>query len=245
MGSIGRRWRMWQNHRKFAKTGKRCRIACSHLLVDGHVELGDHCRFRDYVVLRTSGRGRIIIGDYSGLSFYTLMEATRLIKIGSLSALAEFTVVRDTNHFVIGTDVHWRITPHIAEPVVIGDAVLIGSRCYIHPGVTIGDGAVLGAGSVLHKDMGPYEVWAGNPARRIAHRTRNISEAMQQQYADMVARYGISPVRQGEGYLAHDEMVREAARQGRNRAMELRAELMEQLASELTADPAAQDGGDF
>lgn len=37
-------------------------------------------------------------------------------------------------------------------------------------GVTIGDGAVIGAGSVVTKDVGPYEIWAGNPARYIRKR---------------------------------------------------------------------------
>lgn len=37
-------------------------------------------------------------------------------------------------------------------------------------GVTIGDGAVIGAGSIVTKDVGPYEIWAGNPARFIRKR---------------------------------------------------------------------------
>ena len=43
---------------------------------------------------------------------------------------------------------------------------------HYHPGggVTIGDGAVVGAGSIVTKDVGPYEIWAGNPARFIRKR---------------------------------------------------------------------------
>ena len=42
---------------------------------------------------------------------------------------------------------------------------------HYHPGgVTIGDGAVIGAGSIVTKDVGPYEIWAGNPARFIRKR---------------------------------------------------------------------------
>lgn len=46
----------------------------------------------------------------------------------------------------------------------------IGERATILAGVIIGDGAVIGGGSVITKDIGPYEIWAGNPARLIRKR---------------------------------------------------------------------------
>lgn len=52
----------------------------------------------------------------------------------------------------------------------IGNDVWIGEGCKIKSGVKISDGAVIGTGSVLTKDVGPYEIWAGNPARLIRKR---------------------------------------------------------------------------
>ena len=52
----------------------------------------------------------------------------------------------------------------------IGNDVWIGFRCIIKGGVTIGDGAIVGMGSVVTKDIPPYEIWAGNPARCIRKR---------------------------------------------------------------------------
>lgn len=53
---------------------------------------------------------------------------------------------------------------------VIGNDVWIGNRAIILQGVTIGDGAVVGAGAVVTKDVEPYAVVAGNPARVIRKR---------------------------------------------------------------------------
>ena len=52
----------------------------------------------------------------------------------------------------------------------IGNDVWIGTNAMIKPGLTIGDGAVVGMGSVVTKDIGPYEIWAGNPAKLIRKR---------------------------------------------------------------------------
>jgi len=54
--------------------------------------------------------------------------------------------------------------------VTIGNDVWIGAHSIILSGVTIGDGAVVGAGSVVSRDVGPYEVWAGNPATFVRRR---------------------------------------------------------------------------
>jgi chloramphenicol O-acetyltransferase type B len=56
------------------------------------------------------------------------------------------------------------------NPIVIGNDVWIGSYVSIKHGVTIGDGAVLGACSFVTKDVAPYEVVGGNPARHIRYR---------------------------------------------------------------------------
>jgi len=52
----------------------------------------------------------------------------------------------------------------------IGNDVWIGSKCLVKGGVTIGDGAIIGMGSVVTKDVPPYEIWAGNPAKCIRKR---------------------------------------------------------------------------
>lgn len=58
----------------------------------------------------------------------------------------------------------------IFKRTTIGNDVWIGNRVMIKAGVKIADGAVIGMGSIVTKDIGPYEIWAGNPARMIRKR---------------------------------------------------------------------------
>lgn len=53
---------------------------------------------------------------------------------------------------------------------VIGNDVWIGVEAMIMPGLKIADGAVIGARSLVTKDVGPYEIWGGNPAKLIKKR---------------------------------------------------------------------------
>lgn len=73
------------------------------------------------------------------------------------------------------------------EPYIrtyIGNDVWIGEGAIILSGLTIETGAVIGAGSVVTKDVGAYEVWAGNPARLIKKRTsdENIKSLLQSEW---------------------------------------------------------------
>jgi acetyltransferase-like isoleucine patch superfamily enzyme len=58
--------------------------------------------------------------------------------------------------------------------VLIGHRVWIGFRAVILPGVKIGDGAVVGAGAVVTRDVEAYNIVAGNPARKIGERNRDL-----------------------------------------------------------------------
>jgi len=57
-----------------------------------------------------------------------------------------------------------------SKRTTIGNDVWIGDRALIKGGVEIGDGAIIGMGSVVTKNVGAYEIWAGNPAKLIRKR---------------------------------------------------------------------------
>lgn len=57
---------------------------------------------------------------------------------------------------------------HRVEKTIIGNKVFLGAYAVILPGVTIGDGAIIGSGAIVTKNVEPYTVVAGNPARFIS-----------------------------------------------------------------------------
>lgn len=60
-------------------------------------------------------------------------------------------------------------------PVIIGDRAWISCRVVILPGVTIGEGSVIAAGAVVTKDVEPYSIYGGIPAKKIGDRNKNLT----------------------------------------------------------------------
>jgi len=63
-----------------------------------------------------------------------------------------------------------RLQGFVQEPVTLGNDIWIGMRAMILPGVTIGDGAIVAAGAVVTKDVAPYAIVGGVPAKTIGRR---------------------------------------------------------------------------
>ena len=56
------------------------------------------------------------------------------------------------------------------SPILIGSQAWVAARAFVGPGVTVGEGAVVGACAVVTKDVEPWTVVAGNPAKFIKNR---------------------------------------------------------------------------
>lgn len=79
--------------------------------------------------------------------------------------------------------------PEMTKPIKIGNDVWVGGGAIILPGVTVGDGSTVGAGSVVTRDVEPYTVVAGNPARTI----RRLSKTGPAQPSADSCKEGASP----------------------------------------------------
>jgi len=69
----------------------------------------------------------------------------------------------------------------VAKPIVIGDHTWIAAGAFVGPAVTIGEGAILGARAVTFKDLPPWEIYIGNPARFL--KTRKLRGAIADSHA--------------------------------------------------------------
>lgn len=125
------------------------------------------------------------IGKGSVIHMYARFYNPRNIEIGKDTIVGEFAVLdgRDKlkigNHVDIASQVmiynaeHDINDPYFlakTEPVIIEDYVFIGPRAIILPGVKIGKGAVVAAGAVVTKDVPPFAIVGGVPAKIIGER---------------------------------------------------------------------------
>lgn len=84
--------------------------------------------------------------------------------------IAPSVSIRDTDHGFSRTDIPMMQQDLDTSPVCIGDDVWIGHGAIILKGVRIGDGAIVAAGAVVTRNVAPFSIVGGVPAREIAKR---------------------------------------------------------------------------
>ena len=110
------------------------------------------------------------IGDDVTLAGGVIIGTAGVVKIGDRSLIGFRTTIISGNHVIPPNRGMIFGAGFVRQPVVIGNDVWVGANVTILPGRTIGDGAVVAAGSVVTKDVHPFTVVGGNPAKLLRQR---------------------------------------------------------------------------
>lgn len=137
-----------------------------HLILGKNIKIPEFCFFG----------GSIKIGDYTTLGIHNYFIGD--IEIGKFCQIGAYVAIHSTNHpishpttyinknFLNGEMQQFKSS----KKVIIGNDVWIGHGSIILQGVKVGDGAIIAAGSLVTKDIEPYSIVAGNPAKLIRKR---------------------------------------------------------------------------
>lgn len=124
------------------------------------VQMG--CRF-------LNGR-KVFLGDRNVVNFGCVFDGRKhQIRTGSNVSIGPEAAILTLGHETQSPDF-----ADCGGDVVIGDRVWIGYRAIVLAGVKLGEGAVVGAGAVVTRDVEPFTIVAGSPARKVADRNRDL-----------------------------------------------------------------------
>lgn len=137
--------------------------------------IGDNCMICG--IIRVDETGRIKIGEYTTIRYNSEIGSTNFISIGSHVIISNNVTIIDNNNHPINPEIRYRMCESgfenelwkwkyaISKPVIIKDNVWIGEHSAVLKGVTIGEGSIVAMHSVVTKDVPPYTIVAGNPAK--------------------------------------------------------------------------------
>jgi acetyltransferase-like isoleucine patch superfamily enzyme len=135
------------------------------------ISLKNKAHLRNYSILQ--GSGNIAIGKNSYVSAYSVIGSNESVTIGDNVMIANAVSIRDTDHRFDRLDIPMKAQGIVTAPVTIEDDVWIGYGAVITKGVKIGKGAIIAANAVVTKDVQPYAIVGGVPAKLIRFREAN------------------------------------------------------------------------
>src|SRR6266536_4178757 len=144
-----------------------------------------HAWYRNILGWRIGAKAAILMGQHVQMA--GVRSSGQKVSIGKGTVINHGCLLYTTGGLVIGENVSisagaWLVTgthdmndplfPDRYMPITIGNYAWIGTRATILAGVTIGEGAVIMAGAVVTRDVPPYAVVGGIPARFVSQRTQ-------------------------------------------------------------------------
>lgn len=145
-------------------------VSVNNSIIGNYVYLGDEVQLN-----------KSEIGDHSYVNTNTILNNTKIGKFCSIASYVKFGLGSHPTHF-ISTHPSFYSNKHVfktyadriyfkkEKKIIIGNDVWIGESVTIMIGVNVGDGAIVATGSIVTKDVQPFEIVGGIPARHIKYR---------------------------------------------------------------------------
>ena len=140
----------------------------------GRIILGRWVHLGDGTKLRAH-EGTLLIGDKVVFGGDTRVNCQLDIEIGAATLVADWVYIADFDHRFDKLDLPIKDQGLAKAPVRIGPDVWLGTKSTVTRGVRIGQGSVVGAHAVLTRDVPPYSVVGGVPARVLGNRVEDYA----------------------------------------------------------------------
>lgn len=112
----------------------------------------------------------LVIGDFVDLAWGVIITTKGGVEIGERTLVGYDSKIISSNHAVPSNKGRIFNSGHVSKKITIGRDVWIGANSVILPGVNIGEGAIIAAGSVVTKNIDPFTIVGGVPAKLIKNR---------------------------------------------------------------------------
>ncbi len=163
------------------RVGERLRMSNGIPYIEGHlvIRLGDDVAIdgvSSLIAARVHDRPLFEVGDRVFLGHQLTVSVAERVTIGSDVLVSDRVMIADNDGHPLDPVARAAGEPVTAadvRPIRIEDGAWVGTRAVILKGVTVGRGAVVAAGAVVTRDVPPYAVVAGSPARIVKHDCRD------------------------------------------------------------------------
>ena len=139
------------------------------------INLGHDVRIKG--ILISEYGGKITMGDHCTIGKNSNIYSVENVSIGAYTAISRNVSISDNNNHPVNPEDRkiirvtpdgsversWKYADH--KPIIVGENCWIGEYSRICKGVTIGEGSIVAANAVVTKDVPPFSIVAGNPAR--------------------------------------------------------------------------------
>jgi acetyltransferase-like isoleucine patch superfamily enzyme len=146
-----------------------------HVEISGRVEIGESTVIAAYTYLSTMPGAMLSIGRDVLVNSFTIVGAAESVMIADDCIFAPYVHITDASHSFEYVSSSPRHDSFHSKPVTIGHGVWLGSAVKVLMGVAIGEGAVVGAGAVVTRNVPPWAVSVGVPAKTLRFRKNPVA----------------------------------------------------------------------